>query len=263
MAFYLGLPVALALILSLRGAEITGFFGYIKFVLIIAATLFTIALRHKKWVERSRSRAIFYALILFNLVEAATFDIYDYLASTPEVPLGGSAINFAAWVIIILTLAYPNRLTVRTDDENEYLHYDLGMGWVVAYTICDYVFLFGSNAPGEPTGQWGGYTMIHLAVPLLLMGKNASLYMQMRVYSLCWSVFIPLAYPHPPLMFKTMDWYGPNIITILQWLSLGAALYLVWRSWTRVVAKGESPSNMLESLFKRLSPSPSGVGRSQ
>ncbi|OSM01844.1 hypothetical protein [Magnetofaba australis] len=254
LAVYLLLPVALGVIFAVRGADITGFFAYIKFVLILSATLFTMGLRYRGWVERPWARLLFYFLILFNLVEAATFDLYDYLASTPEVPLGGSAINFVAWVIIILTLSYPRLLTLENSDKRT-LHFDIGWGWVIAYTICDYVFLFGSNAPGEIPGLWGGYNIIQLAVPLLLIGRDASLYMQMRVYALTWNVFLPLAYPHPPLMYQTPDWYGPNLITALELASLAAALYLVWRSWNWVRSSQEgegAPRNLLESALCRL-----------
>ncbi len=248
LAIYLLLPAAI-LAWAVMYSDLSGAFLFIKFPSICLGGLLVGAYRHKGLTNFHGWRTVGYLLLLINICEAVGFELFDLLASTPEHDYGGNWFNAAAGIILIVTQAYPRFLSVDRTRPDHPVHYDLGMPWVLTYTVWDFVFIYGTIPPDQSPGLWGGFALVHLLAPLMLMRTDARLYLQYRSYTLPFALAVLLIAPFEPWIYTTPDWYSPSTVQLLGAVSLAMA---IWTVFSRLKSRGdEKPGNLLETLIPR------------
>lgn len=107
--------------------------------------------------------------------------------------------------------------------------------------------MYGTNPPGEPTGEWAAFALIHLIVPLVLIRGDAELYIQARAYSLTLLMMLAVTLPYPPFLFFVGDWHNPLVAQILRFASLALASVVLIRSIRKSMA--QSKARNLASLL--------------
>ena len=108
-------------------------------------------------------------------------------------------INVIAGGLLLLTQALPHRMRVAPDDADRHLRYDLGLDWVLAYSLWNFTFVYGTNPPGEPTGGMGGPSRWYIwPCRWSLMRGDANLYIQNRAYSLALLMMLAVTLPREP-----------------------------------------------------------------
>ncbi|MCB1320435.1 MAG: hypothetical protein KDK34_09290, partial [Leptospiraceae bacterium] len=123
--------------------------------------------------------------------------------------------------------------------------------WVLAYTVWNFVFVYGTNPPDRPTGEWSGVALMHLGAPLILMSARSALYIQMRGYALFLTIALMAIAPFEPIIFRTPEWYHPIVAQILAWLSFMLAILLLWIEIRRGARGGRA--NPVQWLLNRFS----------
>lgn len=219
---FLILPVGLIFLWPQLGLEPTGF-EYVKVFSVAFGALFISGLRYLGWIQRPALRLLAFLILFINIAEAMMTETFS-----------DTYINVAAGGLLLLSQALPQRLRVLTDDPQRNLRYDLGLDWVLAYTLWNFTFVYGTNPPGEPTGEWAAFALIHLLVPLVLIRGDAELYIQSRAYSLALLMMLAVTLPHEPFLFFVGDWHHPIVAQVLRWSSLTLALIVLVRSVRRV-----------------------------
>ncbi|MCP5497788.1 MAG: hypothetical protein H7A23_24815 [Leptospiraceae bacterium] len=243
---YFFLPSILLTYHYMSSGEIgSGTFGIIKVFSVCFAVLLLAGIRYKNLIKSNLIRIIVYLTLFVNILEAVGFEIYDALASGPERLYGGSLINATAGITLLLSQAYPRFLSV---DEKNNLHYDLGTPWILSYVLWNFTFVYGTNPPGEPTGQYAAFALIHLIAPILLMRGKVSLFMQYRSYTLAPAMTVFVLTTESPWFYKVPSWYSLNVAEFLGWLSLASACYVLFKIWQN--RRNEQRINILDSIIK-------------
>ncbi|QEP41686.1 hypothetical protein D5085_00120 [Ectothiorhodospiraceae bacterium BW-2] len=228
LLLFLLLPIGLGIYWFLSPDALFNLFGYIKFILLCCIALIIAGLRFKGWHTQPWARNLLYIFLFLNIGEAISFEVLDLITGGPEREYGGNWMNVIAGLTILLCQAYPRFITIDSDSGRRNMHYDVGMKWVIAYTLWDFTFIYSAHAPSEISGLWIGLAVIHLLTPLLMTLKDASLYLQLRVYSLTVVVGYTITLPYEPWIVKTPHWYSADIDQGLALLSLSMALYLAY-----------------------------------
>lgn len=198
-----------------------GFFGVIKFFSVAAYSILAIGMRYHGWAERSWSRVLWVLLLVLNMGEAVSFETYDWFAGGPTHSMGGNLPNALAGILLLVALPGPS--SVRVQGERADVRYPVGALWMWAYTLWDFVFVYGTNPPDRPTGEWAALAVVHLLVPIVAAKGRAEDYMQSRAYSLMMISALGLLYPHPPLMYTSPDWHARPVAEVLALISLAIA----------------------------------------
>ncbi|QEP41689.1 hypothetical protein D5085_00135 [Ectothiorhodospiraceae bacterium BW-2] len=180
------------------------------------------------------------------------FEFFDYFAGGPERLYGGSLLNGCAGLLLLLTQAYPRFFTIEQKSGQNNLHYDLGTIWVIGYVVWNFTFVYGTNPPNEPTGQWAAAALVHLLAPLLLMGGNAMRFIQARSYSLALVVGWMLVAPGEPYVYTVPEWYHQTVAELLAALSLAIVALFLGQSVRHHYRSDTPPSNLLITLLNRL-----------
>lgn len=241
----------LAYLVATDFRTVEGFFGLIKFVTLCVSAFLIASLRFYDWWRKPWARLLFYLILVINILEAVAFEVLDLSVGGPERSQGGSVLNALAGIMLILTQALPRRVTV--DDElTHHLRYDLGVLWILVYTLWDFTFVYGTNPPGRPTGEWAGLAVVHLMAPLCIMARNGTLYIQMRMYSLCILAGLALIVPFEPWLYRTPDWYHRPLADALAYISFGLATLLFLLQF-RAGARSDVPANPVQVLARRAS----------
>ncbi len=240
---FLALPLGLALSWPALGLNPTGF-EYVKVFSVAFGALFISGLRWMGWVEIRALRIVAFLILFINILEAMVTETFS-----------DTYINVIAGGLLLLTQALPHRMRVAPDDADRHLRYDLGLDWVLAYSLWNFTFVYGTNPPGEPTGEWAAFALVHLAVPLVLMRGDANLYIQNRAYSLALLMMLAVTLPREPFLYFVGDWHHPLVAEILRWTSLGLATVVVLRSLLSRSGRASSdrgPRGILTTVVKRL-----------
>ena len=236
---FLAVPAGLTLYWSLAGIETTAFM-YAKIYSVSFGSLVISALRFLDLAKFRWARFIAYLVLFINILEAILTEYHD-----------GGRLNVIAGGLLLLTMAHPRFIRVDPSDTGKNLQYELGMGWVLSYVLWNFVFVYGTNPPGEPTGEWAAFALVHLSVPLLLMRGRSEMFIQVRAYSLTLLMFLAVSAPYEPFLFRVPDWHNPLVSLILRAASLALAVYLVLRSILRL-KNGKAPENILQSFIRAI-----------
>ncbi|MEQ9363185.1 MAG: DUF5692 family protein [Leptospirales bacterium] len=247
---FFALPVGLVFLWPRLGLEPTGF-EYVKVFSVSLGALFISGLRWLGWVRRPGLRLLAFLILFVNVLEAMVTETFS-----------DTYINFAAGGLLLLSQALPHRMRMTDGDEQKNLRYDLGMDWVLAYTLWNFTFVYGTNPPGEPTGEWAAFALVHLTVPLILMRGNAELYIQNRAYSLALLMMLAVTLPREPFLYFVGDWHHPLAAQALRIASLTFAGIVCLRSLrprpgSRSVADDASgsevrPGSLIETALRFL-----------
>ena len=227
-----------------------GFFGPIKFLTLCVTVLLIAGLRFWGWRRKPLARTLFYLIVVVNIAEAVGFETLDLALGGPERKMGGNVLNVLAGIILVLTQALPRKVSV-SDSPDRGLRYDLGVFWILAYTLWDFTFLYGTNPPDRPTGEWTGLAVIHLSAPLFLMGRDGALYAQMRVYSLWIVAGLALIVPFEPWLYRTPEWHNRSLSDALAFASLGLTA-LLFVQQLRAGTRAAVPANPVQLLGRRV-----------
>ena len=239
LIFFLVFPIGLSIYWTVAGID-AYLFQYAKVYSVSLGALLVTALRYKNWINFSWLRLLGYLLLIINILEAMLTEA-----------AGGGIINVIAGSLLILCQAFPNQIFIDPEDKSRHLRYALGTGWIIAYTIWDFTFVYGLTAPNGFTGESAAFAICHLAVPLLLMGQSGNLYMQARVYSLSLFMMVRISWPYEPFVFLVPDWYHPAVHLFFQWVSLIVATGIVLRNLFLSRSLAVS-NNVMHALAKKL-----------
>ena len=152
-------------------------------------------------------------------------------------------LNPLAGILLILAMAGLRHLGLRDDE----LRWELGWHWVIGYTLWNFTFLYALPEAGEVTGRWSAAALIHLGAPLLMIGRDASRYVEARAIALFVVVAWISALPEEPWM-RFSDWHNPMVAELLQRASLGVSLALV----AKHVLAATAPASPARLLGRRL-----------
>lgn len=233
-------------------ATAAGSFLYIKFLTLVVSAMILAGLRFWNWTRYAWALVLGYLILWLNIVEAVGFEILDVVVGGPERMNGGSLLNAAAGIVLLLTQARPRLISTREGDPSQNLYYDLGPLWVLAYTVWNFTFVYGTNPPDHPTGEWTGVAFVHLGAPLLLVlfARDSRLYIQMRTYALYLSIAVLLTAPHPPFIHRTPDWHSFAVADFLGGVSLALGVLLMLHNM-RAGRKSDAPANLVQWVFSR------------
>lgn len=229
--------------------SLPGSFLFIKFLSVLAGALIICAIRFYNGHQKAWLRNLAYLTVFLNILEAVVFEIFDVVSGGPERLYGGSLLNAAAGAILIITFTRPGLLDVEKRHRN--ISYDPGIIWVLAYTVWNFVFVYGTNPPDRPTGEWSGVALMHLGAPLILMSARSDLYIQMRGYALFLTIALMAIAPFEPIIFRTPGWYHSIVAQILAWLSFTLAILLLWIEIRRGAKGGQA--NPVQWFLNRFS----------
>ncbi|OSM01408.1 DUF5692 family protein [Magnetofaba australis] len=252
VAVFIGIPALLLAYWMQPGSNVAaGTFGYLKFVSVCIGGALISGLRFRNWADKHGWRLVAYLVLFINILEAVGFEILDVMISTPEQSFGGSLLNAGAGALLLLTQAYPRFITVNRDDARNPLEYDLGVGWVLAYVVWNFTFVYGTIPPETQPGQWAAFAIVHLLPPLLLMGGNGARFIQARTYTLPFAMALYITNPGAPWLPVAENWHSPQIALALGAVALlmtVATAVMMWRGRPA----GEAPRTLLESLLGKL-----------
>ena len=214
------LPVALAAAWPSLGLGPTGF-EYVKVFSVAFGSLFISALRFLPgWIGRSGLRWVAFFILFVNILEAMVTETFS-----------STYINAAAGGLLLLSQALPRLMQVDEAGPHRDLRYDLGWDWVIGYTLWNFTFVYGTNPPGEPTGEWAAFALIHLSVPLFLMAGNAEKYIQYRAYSLTLMMMVGVTFPYEPYLYLVGEWHNATVAQTLRIVSFAWAAFVLVRSF--------------------------------
>ena len=202
-----------------------GAFVFLKFLTLAFSALVVAAFRFSR-EPPGWTRVVLYLILLFNILEAVGFEAFDISIGGTQRSSGGSVPNVLAGLALLFCQAGPAAIQRNS---RSHVHYDLGVLWIVLYVLWNFTFVYGTNPPDRPTGEYSGVAVIHLVVPLLLMGRRGLLFAEMRLYSLFLVMAILLVVPFAPFVRATPEWYARTIADGLGWLNLVLALVLIVR----------------------------------
>ncbi|MCB9700833.1 MAG: hypothetical protein H6711_02945 [Myxococcales bacterium] len=230
LVLFAGSIPALSLVWLLLGVEQRPFV-LVKLLSVAIGALGIAALRSLRPRGPWLSRALWLALAI-NILEAC-------LREGSE----GHLVNPLAGLLLILAMAGPRHLGLRDDE----LRWELGWHWVIGYTLWNFTFLYALPEAGEVTGRWSAAALIHLGAPLLMIGRDASRYVEARAIALFVVVAWISALPEEPWM-RFSDWHNPMVAELLQRASLGVSLALV----AKHVLAATAPASPARLLGRRL-----------
>jgi hypothetical protein len=238
LAFGLGTPVFLAY-WWLTDAEVTGFL-WVKAISVGGGALLIGVAAGTALLARRWAAALIVAVLVINVLEAVAIQVVD-----------GFPLTALAGVLLVLTTPGASSVARVTEGGRGRLAFDVGLDWVVAYTLWNFAFVYGSAAPGQPLGIWGPLGIVHLGVPLLLMRGDAARWLEARAIVLALTIFWSLTFPDPPWTPMSEAWYVKSIADAIEWGAVVTAVAVVAR---RLIKPGGTPP----TLLRRLRPDPAG-----
>lgn len=206
LALFAAAPVVATPVWLAQGAP---WFSVVKVYSVCAAMLLLLVLKATRWAEHPSGRWAAYGLLALNILEAVAADAKET-----------SLLNAATGVLLVLALRYPGGLRVEGRD----LRYDLGLGWVAAYSLWNFAFVYG-NRPG-----FAAFALVHVGVPLLACRLNASLWIQARVAILTLLMILRMTAPEPPFVVLVPEWQVPAVAQALHAAAFLLMLGTVWRA---------------------------------
>ena len=220
------LIVAVGAFLALTKFQtMTTVFGPIKLVTLGFGAWLVAMMRFEGWAIRAWTKKVVFALLSLNILEAVGFEVFDYFFDGTNGVYGGSIWNGLAGMLLLGTLAFPRAITVDANGRQN-LRYDLGIGWVLAYTLWNFTFVFRTLAPELLFNEYMAGTILHLSVPLILtlvIGRDSTLYVQMRSISLALFTAAAIIYTPVPILETVPKWHSAELASILAAASFTSA----------------------------------------
>lgn len=177
------------------------------------------------------SRAAKWALVLLlavNILEAVLAETLDLVTGGADRTLGGHPLNLWAGLLVLLMVRGPDHMEVSKGEERRF-SYQLGWDWILAYSLWNFVFVYGSRPPGAAAGALAGAAVLHLGAPLIAAAGDASRWVELRALVLLWVVACALAAPHPPFILDTSALYSRALADVLSVASGLLATVVFWR----------------------------------
>lgn len=215
--FVLAAPVAL--LLRSTGSDQASLFSLLKMALVAMGAAYVRATTITRWTERPAGRAVGYAILAANIVEAAGAEAAQ-----------GGWVNAAAGLALVLTQARPHTIHTATEGGRTEFRYPLGGLWLAAYTAWNFAFLYGRESHGV-RGSYAALAVVHLGVPLLAMGGRSERYIAFRASALTLAVAVRVVAPFPPFLVLSSGWYRPDVAMALQGVSAALAAAVVASRW--------------------------------
>jgi hypothetical protein len=198
-------------------------------LLSVAAALFFF------WVVRFHgeggSRGAKWAIVLLlaiNILEAVLAETFDLVTGGADRTLGGHPLNLWAGLLVMGMVRGPDHMEVSHDEERRF-SYQLGWDWILAYSLWNFVFIYGSRPPDAVAGALAGAAVLHLGAPLIAAAGAASRWLELRALVLLWVVACALAAPHPPFILDTSALYSRALADVLSVASGLLATVVFWR----------------------------------
>lgn len=238
-----------ALLLGVTGVAVfapelmpAGMFGLLKFYSVSAAAMLVIAIRYHGWDQKGWACWMAVAVLFVNILEAVGFEAYDWYAGGPNHAMGGNLPNAIAGGLLLVTLVSGRAITIQGEKRD--MHYPISHAWLWVYVLWNFLFVYGTNPPEQPTGEWAAFALLHLLTPILVTRARPELFMQARSYSLALAMAAMSVYPKAPLIYTTPEWHARPVAEVLAWISLVAAVGMTAHTfYTRFKqpAKAEAP----------------------
>jgi hypothetical protein len=149
-------------------------------------------------------------------VVCLTVNILEAVAAEAQTAVSA---NFFAGLVLLLGVPGPSSIGAPTPGRVDF-RYDLTWLWILAYTIWNFAFVYGTAAPGDPKGNGAGLAVVHLVVPLLFARGAADRWMAGRMFALCLT-FISVPTSHSP--YDTSHWYDPTVASVFGVAALALA----------------------------------------
>lgn len=161
--------------------------------------------------ERSGIRTVAAALLAVNILEAV-------IAGACR----GGYLAAVAGLLLIATQAAPEAIRVERSGRAIDVHYQLGAGWIAAYTCWNLAFIW-VTAPA-----FVAFAIAHLVGPLVAARGRAERWIQARVVGLALLMTVRMTAPHAPWIAAVPTWRSPVAADVL------AALAVVMAGWGAV-----------------------------
>ncbi|MGE0746558.1 MAG: DUF5692 family protein [Rhodospirillales bacterium] len=227
----------------------TSAFVLIKLPSVCMAALLIAMMRFNGWGEKPWARTACYLVLLINIAEAVTFEAIHIHRSGGDHAVAGNALNILAGILLMAAQAFPRFVSVGGGPAKDF-RYHLGLGWVLAYTMWDFAFFYGT-VPPDLLGDYVVGAAVHLLAPLLLIiGRSAALYIQMRTVSLALAVAVGLVVPDDPIVQLDPAWHTPALATGVALAALAAAAAAAFAPVIGSLAGRRAPrppANLLEA----------------
>lgn len=187
------------------------------------------------WVVRFRgeggSRGAKWAIAILlgvNILEAVLAESFDLVTGGADRALGGHPANLWAGLLVLLMVRGADHLEVTADKERA-LSYDLGWDWILAYSLWNFVFIYGSRPPDLAAAALAGAAVLHLGAPLLAAAGEGHKWLELRAFVLLWVVACAMAAPYPPFILDTSGLYSRPLADGLSFASGILATVVFWR----------------------------------
>jgi hypothetical protein len=169
-------------------------------------------------------------LLAVNILEAVIAESFDLATGGADRALGGHPANIWAGLLVLLMVRGADHLEVAPDEERA-LSYDLGWDWILAYSLWNFVFIYGSRPPDVAAAALAGAAVLHLGAPLLAAAGEGHKWLELRAFVLLWVVACAMAAPYPPFIFDTSALYWRPLADGLSFASGIVATAVCWRRW--------------------------------
>lgn len=211
----------IALFFRSTGADRASVFSLIKMGAVAAGAAYIQGAKITRWTERPAGRAVGFAILAANILEAAGAEAAQ-----------GGFVNSAAGLLLVLTQAAPSTIHVSRGEDRTHLRYPVGGLWVAAYVAWNFAFLYGRNSHGV-YASYAAMAVVHLGAPLVAMRGQSDLFVQYRAFALTLMVLLRVTVPYPPFVALSAHWYDPAIAAVLRAISLALALCVAAQAITR------------------------------
>ena len=207
---FLGVTILVPFLTLFMGQGITGF-RILKTISVAAAGIVITFIRRDP-EKLSGLGPLVWAIFAFNILQAAGVET-----------LSANILNPIAGVLLCLAIPFA---TAHASTDGERLDWDLGWGFILAYTLWNLVFGYTSSPPNEVNGQWMGIMIVNLGVPLLLAEGDGRRWGETRVVALYLTMLLLDNAPGEPYIYPT-HWFIPSLGMVGQIASLVTVVILL------------------------------------
>ncbi|MCB9760783.1 MAG: hypothetical protein H6739_13155 [Alphaproteobacteria bacterium] len=134
--------------------------------------------------------------------------------------------NGLAGVLLVVTIALPHRLRL---EEGRYVH-DMGLDWVVAYSVWGAVYGYVNRGPEGQMGSWAVWAAATVASAWVVARGRQEAFTEARVYTLGLFTAASAVAPDPPVTVLTPELYAPQVAMALHGVALVAVGVVIVRS---------------------------------
>lgn len=212
-------------------------FVYVKVYSVCLAAIYIHAMRRGEALERPGWRWAGFALLWLNIAEAAVTAQYN-----------GQPAVAAAGALLLFTQATPHLIRLDASSGHREVHYALGTGWVIAYSVWNFAFVYPYQ-----DGLTSAFGLVHVGVPLLLSLGCPERWVQARTVALALCMIVLTWAPAPPFVADGRPLYDPAIGDGLELAALVVGVLVVVQ---QLAGWGPATGSLMSRLGHRL-----GLGR--